>query len=1070
MALLLLGMLTLAFRIQPVKAQPATIIVPDDYPTIQDAINAANAGDTVYVRNGIYQEHIDINKTITLTGESNQSTIIEADSFGWEWCGINITANSVTVENFRITSGEGPLGGGVIYVGGNGPSGDDVIRNNCMDCAANVPCSILFIWSSSGNIVEGNQIFVRNPSSDGIAVVSPDNTVCDNIVVGGWNCIDVIIGDDDNVSNNYVSGQTLTGGFSDIGAIDLTLTHGDAVVGNTLINNELGFSVYLGTSCSVYHNNFINNAQQALTENSSQLLFDNGYPSGGNYWSDYNGTDLYSGPYQNLTGSDGIGDIPYVIDANNTDHYPLMTPYPNPAQPIAAQTVYINSDGSVSPSSAPISTVDNVTYTFTSNMIYPAYNGIVVKRNNIVINGNGYLIQGTQVGNGLSLMDVGNVTIENTDIENFQQGIYLSNANNNVINGNNLTANTEGVCFEYSSNNTISGNTATANSYGIWLYSSSNNLVSGNYATENSVDGIDLFSASNNNTISGNNAIANGQYGIDLVSTPSDNTVNGNDAAANGYGGIYIDGFANNNTVSGNNVAANGHYGIQVETASNDDISGNNVTANYFFGIYLHNSSNTNIDGNNVTANSYAGIWLDSSSNNTVCGNIASANEDYGIYLGSSADNVVSGNIATANNGDGIDIDYSSGDIVSGNTATANYYAGLSMISCSNNTISGNTAALNMYGIFIIASDINVSDNNAAANGWDGIYLDSSSNNILSSNNLTGNGGDGIHLDYSSDNNAICGNNATANDNGIYLDDSSNNNALRGNNVIANWDGIYLISASNNTIIENNVTSNNEGIFLQNSSNDAIYHNNFVKNFVQAGSLYPTCVGNAWDDGYPSGGNYWSNYNGTDLYSGPHQNVTGSDGIGDTPIVIDPYNIDNYPLTQPFGPSSRPPGFLVAAITPNSTWVYQGQTVNVNVTLSNFGNSPEEMWVTLYSNITADKSIGVYPVNLDAGQSYTLKFTWNTAGIPCLNYTLTAVATIPTGSNTLSDGNITVRLLGDVNGDGRVDLRDIALVARAFGSTPNSPNWNPAADVNGDGIVNMKDIDLVARNFGQHYP
>jgi endoglucanase len=57
--------------------------------------------------------------------------------------------------------------------------------------------------------------------------------------------------------------------------------------------------------------------------------------------------------------------------------------------------------------------------------------------------------------------------------------------------------------------------------------------------------------------------------------------------------------------------------------------------------------------------------------------------------------------------------------------------------------------------------------------------------------------------------------------------------------------------------------------------------------------------------------------------------------------------------------------------------------------------------------------------------------------------------------------------LGDVNGDGRVDLKDLALVARAFGSTPTSPNWNPAADINGDGTVNMKDIALAVRNFGQ---
>jgi hypothetical protein len=56
-------------------------------------------------------------------------------------------------------------------------------------------------------------------------------------------------------------------------------------------------------------------------------FLDNGYPSGGNYWSSYNGTDVYSGPYQNETGSDGIGDTPYPIDANNTDRYPLIHAY-----------------------------------------------------------------------------------------------------------------------------------------------------------------------------------------------------------------------------------------------------------------------------------------------------------------------------------------------------------------------------------------------------------------------------------------------------------------------------------------------------------------------------------------------------------------------------------------------------------------------------------------------------------------------------------------------------------------------------------------------------------------------
>jgi hypothetical protein len=53
-------------------------------------------------------------------------------------------------------------------------------------------------------------------------------------------------------------------------------------------------------------------------------IWDNGYPSGGNYWSNYTGVDMKSGFYQNETGNDGIGDMPHTIDANNTDRYPLM--------------------------------------------------------------------------------------------------------------------------------------------------------------------------------------------------------------------------------------------------------------------------------------------------------------------------------------------------------------------------------------------------------------------------------------------------------------------------------------------------------------------------------------------------------------------------------------------------------------------------------------------------------------------------------------------------------------------------------------------------------------------------
>jgi hypothetical protein len=107
-------------------------------------------------------------------------------------------------------------------------------------------------------------------------------------------------------------------------------------------------------------------------------------------------------------------------------------------------------------------------------------------------------------------------------------------------------------------------------------------------------------------------------------------------------------------------------------------------------------------------------------------------------------------------------------------------------------------------------------------------------------------------------------------------------------------------------------------------------------------------------------------------------------------------------------------------------------------------------------------------------------FVWNTANVPyCRNYTITAVATIPADytpvDNTRYDGNIKVRILGDLNGDGKDDGKDITLVALSFASygpdylypgSPPHPRWNLDCDINEDNKVDGKDLTLVARNFG----
>jgi uncharacterized protein (DUF2141 family) len=59
-------------------------------------------------------------------------------------------------------------------------------------------------------------------------------------------------------------------------------------------------------------------------------------------------------------------------------------------------------------------------------------------------------------------------------------------------------------------------------------------------------------------------------------------------------------------------------------------------------------------------------------------------------------------------------------------------------------------------------------------------------------------------------------------------------------------------------------------------------------------------------------------------------------------------------------------------------------------------------------------------------------------------------------------------LTGDVNGDGKVDIQDIAIVSFAFGSYVGSSRWNPLADLDGDGKVDIRDMATVAANFGKH--
>ena len=276
----------------------------------------------------------------------------------------------------------------------------------------------------------------------------------------------------------------------------------------------------------------------------------------------------------------------------------------------ASETIYIRANGLVEGTDK-IVNANNVTYTFTDNI----NDSIVVEKDNIVVDGAGYTVQGSGSGYGFNLTSIINVTIQNANIKNFGWGIYLGSSSNSSISGNNITANNyDGIrIYSSSSYNTISGNSITANNgEGILLGSSSNNTVSGNSITANNYDGIYLDSSSNN-TVSGNN-ITNNDYGIELGSS-SNNTVSGNSITANNYDGIRIYSSSSYNTISGNSITANNYDGIYLDSSSNSNRLYHNNIINNTVQAYIYDSYSNVWDdgypsGGNYWSN-YTGVDLD---------------------------------------------------------------------------------------------------------------------------------------------------------------------------------------------------------------------------------------------------------------------------------------------------------------------------------------------------------------------------------------------------------------------------------------------------------------------------
>jgi hypothetical protein len=156
-------------------------------------------------------------------------------------------------------------------------------------------------------------------------------------------------------------------------------------------------------------------------------------------------------------------------------------------------------------------------------------------------------------------------------------------------------------------------------------------------------------------------------------------------------------------------------------------------------------------------------------------------------------------------------------------------------------------------------------------------------------------------------------------------------------------------------------------------------------------------------------------------------------------------------------------------VMPSKTVVGQGYSLDTMVTAADMGSYSETFNVTLYANTTSITSLNV---TLSAGNSTNIMFSWNTTVTPYGNYAISAYAWPVPGetnmaSNNCTGGQITVTIPGDVNGDFKVDLKDLVILASAYGSKPGAPNWNPNADIDGKGTVGLSDLVILAQHYGQ---
>lgn len=693
-------------------------------------------------------------------------------------------------------------------------------------------------------------------------------------------------------------------------------------------------------------------------------------------------------------------------------------------QPVnASGIIYIMADGSIDPPSCPIQREGDL-YILTGN-ISSDLDGIVINRPDIVFEGSGFTIQGTKAPSiPVTLMTEGKG----------HRGIGVETDNATVRNVN-LKGFDVGIIFDATYADTLLDNSVTDCTFGISLSWCTEITLSRNSLVNNTY-GLDITGGGLAHSIDTSNLV-DGKP-VYYLKNQRDLVITSETYPKIGYLGV-VGGL--NITVKNLNISGSGQ-GLFFAYTNDSRVVDNNFTGNEV-GISTSNSFNNNISGNLITGGPY-GVWLFWSPNATLSEN--TLNCTYNFYIEVRRLDEFLDSIDVSNVAYGKPVYYFTNQENLVITPEAYPSIGfLAFVNCSNISVSNVSLSHNSIGLILAFT------NNSRV-----------TRTVMETNEV------GMRL--------LWGFNNTISENEMTTDDRA----------LGETGGFAIYRSSLNTLCQNCITSKTIGIFIYGSSNNKILGNSLLNN---DGPVVVSSVENSvdtWDDGYPSGGNYWSDYNGTDRYGGLYQNETGRDGVGDTPYVINANNIDHYPLMGPWTKTGENVTVIhgcgvcltFSNVTSNGITTVDESQIGPNSPLGfKFANEPPVYYdIKTTANYSGSLIVSM-PYN-DTGLTLVDEINlrlmhWNSTSQLWDDIT----TRVDTGNNvmygvvdSLSKFAIFARLLGDINYDATVDIYDAILLSNAFNSQPGNPNWNANADINGDNIIDLYDAIILSSHYNQHYP